>query len=98
MLRLSLIVLGWSMCAAPAGAQRAALRPVSCNRSCRPIIAGNMAKQPAMAKFKHRVVGDLPHANRIMKQGFSIGNHQGIGPDEIGYVHDAVKEFMRLNA
>ena len=60
----------------------------------RPIIAGNMALQPAMKKYKHRVIGDLTNATNIMRNGFAIGNHQAIGPDQIAYVAEQIEEFV----
>lgn len=64
----------------------------------RPIIAGNMAEQPGMQKFKYRKASNLSNANHVMRNGFSIGIHTGIGADEIGHVHDTVAHFMRLHA
>lgn len=60
----------------------------------RPIIAGNMALQPAMKKYKHRVAGNLSNATNIMKNGFAIGNHQDIGPEQIAYVAEKIEEFV----
>jgi CDP-6-deoxy-D-xylo-4-hexulose-3-dehydrase len=60
----------------------------------RPIIAGNIAAQPAMKLYQHRVVGGLANANHIMKNGFTFGNHQAINHQARKYVADAVKEFV----
>lgn len=60
----------------------------------RPVIAGNMARQPAMQKYEHRVVGRLPNATNIMKNGLAIGNHQDIGPEQIAYVAEKIEEFV----
>ena len=35
----------------------------------RPIIAGNIARQPANSLFKHRVAGDLKNSDNIMDNG-----------------------------
>jgi len=32
----------------------------------RPIIAGNIARQPALKMYEHRVAGDLKHSNAVM--------------------------------
>jgi len=59
----------------------------------RPIMAGNMAKQPGMALFKWRKIGDLDIATNIMKNGFFFGNHPGIGKKEREYVTEKILEF-----
>ena len=61
----------------------------------RPIICGNIARQPGMQLYPHRVVGDLRHANNIMDRAFSFGNHQAIGPAERDYVTSTIYNFMR---
>ena len=44
----------------------------------RPIICGNIARQPAMKLFPHRTVGDLKRANAVMDRSFSFGIHQDV--------------------
>ena len=44
----------------------------------RPIIAGNIARQPALKLYEHRVVGDMKHSNAVMDGAFSFGNHQDV--------------------
>ena len=61
----------------------------------RPIICGNIARQPGMQLYPHRVVGDLRHANNIMDRAFSFGNHQAIRPAERDYVTGVIDDFMR---
>ena len=60
----------------------------------RPIMAGNMAEQPAMKNIDHRTVGELPNSQMIMRQSFFFGNHNGIGPEEREYITDTVIEFI----
>lgn len=60
----------------------------------RPIIAGNIAVQPAMKLFDHRVVGDLKHSTRVMKGGVTFGNHQAIGKAARDHVTSTVASFM----
>lgn len=50
---------------------------------CRPIVAGNFAKNPVVKYFHHEVVGDLPNANRVDRHGIFIGNHHYPIPDAI---------------
>jgi CDP-4-dehydro-6-deoxyglucose reductase, E1 len=60
----------------------------------RPIICGNIARQPAMKRFEHRVVGDLRHASEVMDCGFSVGNHQAISETACQYVADCIDDFI----
>jgi len=60
----------------------------------RPIMAGNMAEQPAMKHIDHRTVGELPNSQMIMRQSFFFGNHNGIGPEEREYIAHTIIEFV----
>jgi len=60
----------------------------------RPIIAGNMLRQPAMQKYKHRLVGSDVNATRVMKHGFSIANHQAMTDEHVAYVVGVILEFL----
>ena len=62
----------------------------------RPIMAGNMAEQPAMKHIDHRTVGELPNSQTIMRQSFFFGNHNGIGPEEREYIADSIINFLRV--
>lgn len=42
---------------------------------CRPIVAGNFAKNPVVGYFNYEVVGSLNNANLIDSNGLFIGNH-----------------------
>lgn len=63
-----------------------------CGLETRPIEAGNMAVQPAMAEVPHRIAGPLTNTQYIHDNAFFFGNHQGIGVQEreavAGYFHD----------
>ena len=61
----------------------------------RPIIAGNIAVQPAMKLFEHRVVGGLIHSTRVMRGGVTFGNHQAVDATARDYVSDHVFAFMK---
>ena len=50
---------------------------------CRPIVAGNFAKNPVVEYFDHEVVGDLKNANHIDQLGLFIGNHHYPIPEAI---------------
>jgi CDP-6-deoxy-D-xylo-4-hexulose-3-dehydrase len=60
----------------------------------RPVMAGNIAEQPAMKLFKYRKVGELNNSRIIMRNSFFFGNHHGIGKVEREYIADCISEFM----
>jgi CDP-4-dehydro-6-deoxyglucose reductase, E1 len=64
------------------------------NIETRPIICGNIALQPAMKLYEHRVVGDLQYSTNVMNNGFSVGNHQAVDARARGYVANMIEEFM----
>ena len=61
----------------------------------RPIICGNIARQPAMAMYPHRTVGAMPNADAMMARAFSFGNHQAIDEGARTYVVEQITEFLR---
>lgn len=61
----------------------------------RPIICGNMARQPAMSRVPHRVAGELKGADRVMECGIYWGSHPSMTEDEVQYVASAVKGFFK---
>jgi CDP-6-deoxy-D-xylo-4-hexulose-3-dehydrase len=64
------------------------------NIETRPIIAGNIARQPALKHYAHRTVGDLGHSTAVMQRGFSFGNHQAIDDAARAYVVEHVAKFV----
>lgn len=42
---------------------------------CRPIVAGNFAKNEVVKYFEHEISGSLKNANHIDTHGLFIGNH-----------------------
>ena len=48
---------------------------------CRPIVAGNFAKNEVMKYFDAEVIGDLPNAEYIDQNGLFVGNHHYPIPD-----------------
>jgi CDP-6-deoxy-D-xylo-4-hexulose-3-dehydrase len=65
------------------------------NIETRPIIAGNMAKHPALKLFPHRVAGTLENCDRIMKRGFAVGCHHAVDKNATDYVIGCMDEFMK---
>lgn len=50
-------------------------RLVAAGFECRPIVAGNFAKNEVMKHMNAYIFGDLPNADHIDKQGLFVGNH-----------------------
>jgi CDP-6-deoxy-D-xylo-4-hexulose-3-dehydrase len=60
----------------------------------RPVMAGNIAEQPAMKLVKYRKIGDLKNSRIIMRNSFFFGNHHGIDKIRREYVADCIAEFV----
>lgn len=60
----------------------------------RPIICGNIALQPAMQLYSHRVVGELRHSTNVMHNGMSFGNHQAVDKPGRDFVTRQIGNFM----
>jgi CDP-6-deoxy-D-xylo-4-hexulose-3-dehydrase len=61
----------------------------------RPIICGNIARQPGMKLYPHRVVGDLARASRVMDRSFSFGIHQSVDDAAREYVSEHIRQFLK---
>ncbi len=60
----------------------------------RPIICGNLARQPAFKHIPHRISGTLEGADQIMDRGIYWGSHPVMSDDEVQYVSETVKGFF----
>lgn len=60
----------------------------------RPLMAGNIAEQPAIKLIKHRTVGNLDVSKMVMRNSFFFGNHHFIGEREREYIVGSVAEFV----
>jgi len=60
---------------------------------CRPIVAGNFAKNEVVKYFDYEIFGKLKNAEFIDKNGFFIGNHQFDIKDKIEYLSSILNEF-----
>ncbi len=61
----------------------------------RPLIAGNIARQPALKLFPHRIFGDLKESDLVMSNGFTFGNHQAVDEAARNYVLDTIIKFFK---
>ena len=59
----------------------------------RPIMAGNLLRQPAYKDIEHRVIGNLDGANKIHEQGLWVGVYPGIDNEMREYQVKTIKEF-----
>jgi len=60
----------------------------------RPIIAGNMARHPALKMYEHRIAGTLENCDNIMQRGFAIGCHHAVTEEQVEYVESMFDQFM----
>lgn len=61
----------------------------------RPIICGNLAQQPAMKLFPHRLAGTLSNATHAMNHSFSFGNHQFVDEAACAYLVEHLSSALR---
>lgn len=60
----------------------------------RPIICGNMVKQPGIKNIKHRALKNLNGADKIMNLGIFWGSSPDMTKKEVNYVIKVVKSFF----
>lgn len=66
------------------------------NIQTRPILTGNILKQPGFKNIKHKIInGGCPVTDEVMKSGFVIGCHQGLKDIHLEKIENTVKDFMR---
>lgn len=61
----------------------------------RPVICGNMVRQPAIAHIAHRVSGPLAGADRVMDCGLYWGTHPYMTDLDVDYIIATVKDHYR---
>jgi len=61
----------------------------------RPIICGNICRQPAMRKYKYRQFGSLVNADNVMDNAFSFGNHQALNDDARNYLVEKIDNYIK---
>ena len=61
---------------------------------CRPIVAGNFAKNEVMKYFNYEIHGELTNAELIDRNGLFVGNHQFDISQEIDYLVTSLQEIL----
>ena len=64
----------------------------------RPIFSGNILRHPAFnfLSDKRNKINSFPNSDFIMKNGLLIGCHQGLKKKDLDYVHNKIREFMKV--
>ena len=63
----------------------------------RTVFTGNILRQPGFSNIDCRTdPAGYPNADQVMRGGFLLGCHQGMGVDEIEIIKDAFKRFVDL--
>jgi CDP-6-deoxy-D-xylo-4-hexulose-3-dehydrase len=60
----------------------------------RPIVAGNLAIQPAFRDNAHRTVGTLANATQIGERGLFVGNHPNLDEAHLRHIVEAFRSFF----
>ena len=64
----------------------------------RPVICGNLARQPALAHHAYRISGELAGADRVMDCGLYWGTHPFMSDDDVRHIVATVQGFFRAAA
>lgn len=62
----------------------------------RPLVAGNLSRQPALQHVAHRVAGDLQGANILHERAMYVGIHPNQSGDDLAYLGDVLNKFAIL--
>ena len=60
----------------------------------RPVICGNLTRQPALAHHAYRISGELVGADRVMDCGIYWGTHPFMTEDDVGHIVATVKQYF----
>lgn len=64
---------------------------------CRPIVAGNFAKNEVLKWFDYEISGSLPNADHIDQHGFFVGNHQVSMTSQIKKLREAFEIGLKAS-
>lgn len=62
----------------------------------RPLFAGNIIRQPAYFRVKYKKIGSLMHSDRVLHNTFFVGIYPGLGAEEIDFIAESIKDFLRV--
>ena len=60
----------------------------------RPVICGNLTRQPALTHHAYRISGELVGADRVMDCGIYWGTHPFMTEDDVGHIVATVKQYF----
>lgn len=61
----------------------------------RQLFGGNLLRQPAFARVKHRVVGDLTNTDKIMHDSFFVGVYPGLTAEMLDWIEESFHDFFK---
>jgi CDP-6-deoxy-D-xylo-4-hexulose-3-dehydrase len=61
----------------------------------RPVICGNLTRQPALARHAYRIDGELTGADRVMDCGLYWGTHPFMTEDDVRYIVATVEQYFQ---
>jgi CDP-6-deoxy-D-xylo-4-hexulose-3-dehydrase len=61
----------------------------------RPVICGNLTRQPALARHAYRINGELNGADRVMDCGLYWGTHPFMTEDDVRYIVATVEQYFQ---
>jgi CDP-6-deoxy-D-xylo-4-hexulose-3-dehydrase len=60
------------------------------------LFAGNIVRQPCMQGQNYRVVGDLPHTERVMRQSVWLGVYPGLTQDHLSFMVERLRAYFAV--
>jgi CDP-6-deoxy-D-xylo-4-hexulose-3-dehydrase len=64
------------------------------NIETRLLFTGNIVRQPGYRHIEHRIVGDLPNSDLVLRASFFIGVYPGLDNARIAYMLEAFADFF----
>ena len=66
--------------------------------ACRPVVAGNFARQPALSWLDHTIAGQLTGADLVHDRGLYVGNSDRALTEEIDLVTETLAALCQRGA
>lgn len=60
----------------------------------RALFSGNILAHPAYKDINHRVVGELPNSDRLLREAFFVGVGPHLDSDDMNYIADNLREVL----